>query len=398
MEHPRHLRMFRRMLDNIDRQRLELGEREVRVPVSRYTDPAWFEWERNTLFRKYPLVVGHGSQLPAPGDCLTHDLLGVPVLLVRGEDGVLRAFLNQCAHRATRLLDAAEPTSVRKLMCPYHNWVYALDGRLERLPLAEQGFPDTPLEERGLIPLPCAERQGLIWLVPTPGADLDLDAWMGGIEGDIAAFGIGDSVFYRQSVSERAANWKLVMDAFMESYHVKRLHRETVGPFFLDGQAVIERDGMHMIASVARKEILEARDLPEAEWDDRRHTSHTLYYLPNTVCVVHPDYVSLMHMYPQASDRTIIVHNMLIPEAPASDKARGHWERSFELIDGGVFNAEDFATAERMHAGIRAGGRDHLLIGRNEFSIITYQEILAELMEAGCKGQVADMEKMRHSS
>ncbi len=372
--------MFRRLLENIERGTLELGDHEGRLPIAHYTDPAHFEREQRTLFRHYPLVVGHHSQLPEPGDCMTHDLLGLPVLLVRGEDGILRAFLNQCAHRATRLLDAASPTQVRKLVCPYHNWTYQLDGRLQRIPHAE-GFPDTVMSERGLIPLPCAEREGLIWLLPTPGATLDLDAWMQPVAADIATFGVQEAVFYRQSVTNRACNWKLVMDAFLESYHVKRLHKHTLGEFFLDGHAIIEQDGVHMIASVAREAIREAAQLPESDWDDRLHTSHSMYFLPNTVMVVHPDYLSLLHMYPQAAGQTTIVHNMLIPEAPGTDSARRHWQRSFELIDGGVFQAEDFTTAERMQAGMHQDGRDHLLIGRNEFSIISFHETLARLMD-----------------
>lgn len=381
MDHPRHIRMFRRLLDNIAADRLEMGDREYRIPVSAYTCPDAFAREYRSLFRRYPLVLGHGDQLRNPGDCMTHDQLGVPILLTRAEDGRLRGFLNQCAHRATRLLDAAEPSQVRKLVCPYHNWVYGLDGRLERIPHHDEAFPHTQLAERGLIELPCAEEGGLIWVLPTPGEPFDAQAWMGPMREDLEIFRVQDFVFFRQTVTERRCNWKLVMDAFQESYHVRRLHKDTVGPFFLDGHAIIDQDEVHMIASVARKTIAEATELPESEWDDRHHTSHSMYFLPNTVIVCHPDYTSLMHMYPQAADRTIIVHNMLIPEDPATDKARRHWERSFDLIDGGVFNAEDYATAERMHQGLCEGGRDHLLIGRNEYSIITFHETLERLIE-----------------
>ena len=106
------------------------------VPASVYTDPVRFAAERARLFDAMPVPVAPSALLPRAGMSVTHDGFGVPILLTRDKDRTLRAFLNVCRHRGTRLVEASEPTDTPRLVCPYHAWTYKLDGSLAGLPPA----------------------------------------------------------------------------------------------------------------------------------------------------------------------------------------------------------------------------------------------------------------------
>ena len=333
-----------------------------------YRCPDRFAAERDRLFRRLPLCVGHVDQLAEPGSVLALDLCGVPVLLVRGRDGELRCFLNVCRHRGARLV-AGEGVVCRKqsLVCPYHAWTYRLDGSLAGLPRAE-AFPELERHTLSLRTLPCAVRHGLIWIVldPLPGTTLDLAGHLGALDRELEAIGIGNHRFYRQHAQRRGANWKLIVDAFLEVYHVRRLHAGTIGPFFVDAVAVNDSVGRHVRSLIARESTPEIRDLPPQRWSPQAHATLVHLIFPNSILIYHPDYISHLGLFPAAADETLFVHTMLIPEAPADDKAAAHWQRSFELIDAGVFDKEDLVVCESIQRGLASGANDAMIVGRLE--------------------------------
>lgn len=373
---------------------LAAGTRHLDAAVSHldpavYTDPARHAAERRRLFREQPLLLAHGSEIPDPGSVLAHDRLGLPLLLVRGRDRRVRAFVNACRHRNTRLLPAGEARRMSSFVCPYHNWVYGLEGELRHIPCAEEGFPGLDREEYGLAPVPCEERHGWIWVLPQPRGSMDLDAHLGGLAEDFEALGIAGLALFRQRAVNRRTNWKLVVDAFLEVYHVKRLHSGTIGPFFLDTAARFEAVGRHIRAAVGRTAFEEIRHRPEAEWDDRNHVTLVHYVFPNSILIFHPDYVSHIGLFPVSEDETEFVHTMLAPpfaDAPQAEKApvekapvekaRAHYERSFALIDGEVFHKEDLAVCEAAQSAMRSGANPHLVLGRFELGVRMFHQVL----------------------
>src|SRR5207247_2440508 len=132
--------------------------------------------EKRVLFRAYPLLVGLSCRVAAPGDWLTDDDSGMPILVVRTGAGTLRAFANVCRHRGARVVDGCG-SGKRALSCPYHGWTYGLDGRLIDVP-GEEGFAGLSREEHSLRPLPVVEKYGLVWVRPAPTAPeatIDID-------------------------------------------------------------------------------------------------------------------------------------------------------------------------------------------------------------------------------
>jgi Rieske 2Fe-2S family protein len=324
------------------------------VPVDRYLDPARFERELATVFRA-PRIVAGSSDVPA-GGCVPIDLPGASALLVRDGDGVLRAFANACRHRATRLVDA--PCAAKAMVCPYHGWTYAMDGTLLHVPHAE-AFVN--LGKRDLAARPVAERHGLVWL--GEGAETyarELDA-------DLAALGFDEHVVYRRSRVTRRCNWKLVIEAFLDAYHIRVLHRDSVYRFFLDATSVAERVGPHVRAVTARRAL---REQPAA--DPRLLASPSFLIFPATTIVVHPDHVSILVVHPLAPDLTDWHHMMFVPRARAGEKA--HWDKSWALIEETVFQREDLWVCEQIQRGL--GETDALIFGSLEEPIAWFHEVI----------------------
>src|SRR5262249_29325650 len=148
-------------------------------PVSRYTSQDFFQKETSTLFRRFPLIIAHESQIPEPGFTLTHDALGIPLLVVRNKSREINVFLNQCSHRSTRLIDGDIIEKRNSLVCPYHNWVYNLDGDLINISQPEC-FPDLKKCDYGLVKVPSVVRHGFIWIQLDKRAP-DLDHYLLGM-------------------------------------------------------------------------------------------------------------------------------------------------------------------------------------------------------------------------
>ena len=220
------------------------------LPGSAYTDPVVFAAEQERIFEPSWTCVAAASDLAAPGAFRTVTVGRESVIVVRGRDGALRAFLNVCRHRGSQLCSEPAGQLRRNLQCGYHAWTYDLTGKLVAAPNLTS-MPDVDRVEYSLLPVHLREWIGQVWLCLGDSPPSFEDEVQGAIVerlGDLAtidAWGIPDLALGRRITYDVAANWKLIVENFMECYHCATIHPELteVLPEFADGlrRAVLRR-------------------------------------------------------------------------------------------------------------------------------------------------------------
>lgn len=343
------------------------------MPAVNYTDPARYETEMREIFRKRPVIVGPSALLAKPNSYFQQDVQGMPVLVTRGQDGKVSAFVNVCRHRGAKLCASQDPIEGSRIVCPYHAWTYRLDGSLFGLPRQET-FPGVDKSQIRLTPLPALEAGGLIWVVLDPAGPNDFSTVQGEIENDLDALGLGGMTVFDKVTFPIQANWKLVMDTMLDSYHVTRLHKDSLARFFVDTQNIIDQIGPHIRAAAARGNF--TRSSPIEDFEDARKVMVFAYTLfPNGIVVVSPEFVSFGVLRPLASGRSEVDYYMLINSPPADEKTRDRLRRSFQLMEQ-AFGREDYWAAELCDAGLRTGTLKEVTLGGMEVQIALFHNVV----------------------
>ena len=360
--------LARRLLDHVEHGTTDLADDVLELPADTYTSPERAAQELEALFLNEPLVLCLSGALPTPGSYRTVDLCDTPVLLTRDNDGRAHAFANVCRHRGVRVVDGNGQT--RRFTCPFHAWVYDLQGHLVGLPVAS-AFEGVCRETKGLVELPVAEGYGLVigCLRPTPGAEpLDIDAYLGPeLAQELAMLDFATWEPYGEThVHPVGANWKVTLDTYRENYHFDYLHRNTLKDYAYGGVLTFDAFGPHLRNCSAIRSIDELRARPEDEWGEvTQHLSFQYSLFPNTCMTFDSRHIELWQIMPVDAATSAVVHTAYRrPDLP--DAERDRLAEMAPWICETVVDGEDFWVAARTEPGLRTGLVDTVVFGRNE--------------------------------
>lgn len=287
------------------------------LPAWTYHSPALFALERERLFLTHWQVAGHVSDIPNPGDWISFDLLNERAVIVRGQDGVARAFLNLCRHRGARVVDGPSGKCRGALVCPFHGWVYNLDGTLRgaaRPETFDAGF------DRGLFGLKPVELQvfgGFLFLRFRPGPQPDVAQLLAPYAADFVSNKAETLVPVATSswTTTLPVNWKSVRDVDNEGYHVALAHPALQDLYGRDYRDIYLPNGLHVSYGIFG-------DKPGRRWSVRQYVKHAphqphlpphlqktwAYYgmFPNTVFAFTPEGAQYYHDLPTDPGHTTL--------------------------------------------------------------------------------------------
>jgi phenylpropionate dioxygenase-like ring-hydroxylating dioxygenase large terminal subunit len=362
--------VVQRILDHIDHHTTDVGQRTWREPVDDYRCEARFAAERRVL-RRYPTPFCPSIALPDAGSYVAREAAGTPLVAVRGRDGVARAFRNACRHRGAQVAEGAGCET--SFMCRYHGWTYDLDGRLRHVP-HEEGFPGLDKSTRGLVPVQASEHQGLVFVTQEPPAlfDAELDALP-----PLVPSGYRLVAFVEQDMP---ANWKVVVESFLEGLHIRTTHEDTFYPVQFDNLNVVEAFGPNSRVAFPFRAIHRQRELPPGERTTDGTLTFVYHLFPNVLVATFPGRIIVVALEPVALDRTRFHTWALTNQDPACAEAQAALERGGDLVNAGA--AQDREVVCAIQRSLHSGANEFFEFGLFESAIVHFHETLRAALDA----------------
>ncbi len=346
------------------------------LPAWIYHDPEFFEIERQTIFRTSWQLVCHQNDIPNPGDYHCLDVLGEPVVVLRGEDGQPRTFYNVCRHRASRLLDGQRGHCGRRITCPYHAWTYSLDGRLVGVPHRDS-FSEVDPARHGLVPLEQEIFMGFIFVRFAPGLP-SVREMAAPYAAELAAYRLEELVPQdRMTLRSRAVNWKNVADNYSDGLHINVAH-PGLTRLFGDGYRIEAQPWIDKMWGPIR-------DVPSAKWSERMYqqllpkVEHLpaeqrrlwVYFKlwPNVAFDIYPDQIDFMQFLPVSATATLIRE---IAYVHADSRREMRALRYLNWRINRRVNLEDKALIERVQAGMHSSSYTVGPLGKGEVCLRSF--------------------------
>ena len=358
-----------RVLDHIDHKTTDLSNQSWREPVANYCSPTRLQAELERVFRRTPTPFCPSAALPEAGSYVARDAAGTPILAVRGDDGVVRAFRNACRHRGAQL--ACGAGQEKGFVCRYHGWTYGLDGALRHVPHAE-GFPGLVKSARGLVAVEAVERGGLVYVTQDPG---------GGEDALASAPDVLPPDFRVISTTQQrtAANWKVVAEGFLEGYHIFSTHRETFYPVQFDNLNVVETFGRNSRITFPYRNIQKLRSVAPEERRVGGTVTFVYHLFPNVIIATFPYRIVMAVLEPVAIDATTTV-TYTLAAAGNLETNKPAVDRDSKFVNAGA--REDRAVVESIQRGIASGANEVFEFGRFEGAIAHFHRNLHGLIGA----------------
>ena len=359
------------------------------VPTSAYTDPEVFELEKAKLFRRLPLMLAPGCELPGPGSYKAMTVAGVPVLLTRQKDGSVGAFLNMCSHRGNPVAQGEGRAS--RFVCGYHGWTFRNDGALLGV-ASPDDFGAVDKAALCLKRFPVLERAGLIWAILDPASTLSIADYLCGYDEMLANFGFETwHLFDKRTL--QGPNWKTAYDGYLDFYHLPVLHAQTFGADFFN-RANYFAWGPHQrlttptttYQKLGTDQSVKLDEIDEADWPLDAlmagvwtifpHISIASFYGGNSRGAL------VSQLFPGATvGESITTQYYLLEHVPEDEATIAGARQQFDFLKT-VVQDEDYATGKRQHDALMSGMMSQVLFGRNEGGGQTFHRWTEKLVAA----------------
>lgn len=307
------------------------------IPGVRYTDPEFLKLERERMWQRAWLYAGHVDQIPNPGSWFLTRNTGSPILVVRDLEGQVRAFYNTCQHRGAPLVTELAGEA-RGFVCGYHGWSYTLDGKLTAV-RDKRDFVDLDFSCRSLVSVRCELLGSLIFINEDPEAQPLLDH-IGPMAKELEQYGLENLRLVDSRSYEVNCNVKVLLDAFLEVYHLKSIHQQTVDRF-LDHRGMFvtlwpnghsrmltpnRRPDWKDPGTIGMPKIPTITDVPA-----NNNVSYHIY--PNFVMPASESGIPLLQFWPTSNRTSRVVSSWIAPDYhpdqpnPLWDTRLANWER-----------------------------------------------------------------------
>ena len=355
-----------RIFQHIDQKTTDLGEREWQEPVEHYYSQARFEQEIQML-RQRPVVFCPSSALPEKGSYIARTAAGTPLVVVRGQDNQVRAFINACRHRGMKVVDGSG--CARALSCPYHAWTYNLDGSLKGIP-GKEAFPQLASDAPGLTEVSAIEKGGLVYVQQE--GEIDSDPMTHALD-----FFVDEQICFHQSETTDEANWKLLTETLLEGYHIKSLHRDSFYPFGLDNINVVETFGQNARVVYPFKRIEKLREIARGDRDITGLATLVYHLFPNVSVSVLSKHTSVTIIEPLSPTRTQMT-SYYVKHADTSARTISDEDamRDVKFVNQSG-QEEDRAAARAIQETVTTAANTHLNFGYFEKAIVHFHQNLS---------------------
>ncbi len=361
-----------RILEHIEKGTTDLSDGVWREPVANYRSAERLAAEID-LLRRLPIPFCPSAALAEAGAYIAREAAGTPIVVVRGQDGKVRAFRNACRHRGMQV--AAGSGCTKAFICRYHGWTYRLDGSLSHIP-HENGFPDLDKATHGLVPVAAVERSGLVFVAQD--GDIDSTGALGALPDLIGP----QQKIFATNENETEANWKIAAEGFLEGYHIRSTHRDTFYPYGFDNLNVIEQFGRNSRVTFPFKRIAKLADVPP----ERRRIDGLLTYVyhlfPNVMIAVLSQHTKVIILEPISIDRTRLITFALANAGGGDSEQQEAVARDAAFVDQ-TGAAEDREVTCAIQRGIGSGANTVFTYGRFEGAIAHFHRSLDAALATG---------------
>ena len=332
--------------------------------VIEYIDANIANTEKKIIFEESPICLGTAALVPNQGDWFTLDIGDKSILIVRNNKTEISAYLNICSHRGAKLVEGSG-TKAYAFKCPYHSWVYNLDGELKARP-RENAFDEINKDQCSLQKFELDNHQGFLWLIMDKKAKNKHASNKADLNELLIDYDFNKYQHFKSIKIYPKLNWKLAVDTFLELYHIDELHTKSLAPIIKNDLQLFDTYGKNIRVIGARHSAVKLNRVLKDQREFDIHTIQLRILFPNTILVCHPDHVEVWQILPKNEvNECEVSFSLYTKEAFSSKSAIRHWDNNFNLALNAVVK-EDFPLGENVQKGFYAAPKRKIIFGKNE--------------------------------